>query len=366
MPHQHTDREYQAQLNIIRDRVVAMTEKVQAMFDIAFRAYIENDVSIIEKTSALEDEVNALEIEIDDLCVSVLAKRQPVASDLRFLVAVLKLVPNLERIGDHAVTVCRRASERPNGVGLADTGSLRAMAESLRAMLDDAKKAFIEYNASLAINIIERDAILDAHYAEIFRETLKLIEKDHANTFAAMSHQSVIKNLERMGDHVKNIAELIVYMTGGQDVRHRESRESAQKPIRGVLFLCVHNSARSQIAEAFAKRIFPEGVEVFSAGSDPATSVNPLAIRTMAEIGIDISSQKPKRIVSVPLDKVDAVITLCDEEICVDIPTKRSEKWSLPDPSRFTGSDDEIREKMNALRNEIRFRIESARRELFR
>ncbi len=366
MPHQHTDREYQAQLNIIRDRVVAMTEKVQAMVDIAFRAYIEHDMPSIEKTSTIENEVNAIEIEIDNLCVSVLAKRQPVASDLRFLVAVLKLVPNLERIGDHAVTICKRASERANGVSLNDTMGLRAMAESLRTMLADAKKAFLDYNASLALNIIERDAVLDAHYAEIFRETLKLIEKNSANTFVAMSVQSVIKNLERMGDHVKNIAELIVYMAGGEDMRHRESLERTRQSIRGILFLCVHNSARSQIAEAFAKRIFPEGVEVFSAGSDPATSVNPLAIRTMAEIGIDISSQKPKRITSVPLDKVDAVITLCDEEICVDIPIKRSEKWNLPDPSRFTGSDDELQEKMNALRDEIRFRIESARRELFR
>ncbi len=365
MTYFHTDREYQANLNMLRDRVVNMAKKVRGMVDEAIRAFVTLDANLVENTVIVEEEVNALEIEIDDLCVSLLAKHQPVASDLRFLVAVLKLVPNLERIADHAVTVAKRAAENL-GVDADVKEDIICMGNILLSMIDDFQVAFITGDTALAEKIISRDATIDAHYSEVFRKALKILENNASRTFEMMLIQSVIKNIERIGDHIKNISEFIIYMYGGVDIRHRESLATYKSYIRGVLFLCVHNSARSQIAEAFAKRIFPEGVDVFSAGSDPASSINPYALRTMAEIGIDISSQKPKRISDVPLDKIDVIITLCDEEICVDLPVKRSEKWSLPDPTRFTGSDDDIREKMNSLRDEIKFRIESACRELFK
>ncbi|OHD67912.1 MAG: phosphate transport system regulatory protein PhoU [Spirochaetes bacterium RBG_16_49_21] len=365
MAYQHTDREYQAQLNMIRDRMITMTEKAAAMVSDGIRAFINNDIPLAKKTMRLEEEVNELELEIDDLCVSVLAKQQPVASDLRFLVAVLKLVPNIERIGDHAVTICKRAGECASHGGRRLPDDLLAMGDILRSMLDDARTAFVGGDAVLAEKIIERDALLDAHYAEIFRASLKIIENDPADTFEAMNIQAVIKNIERMGDHVKNLAELVIYMTRGRDVRHRESLESAKKNIRGVLFLCVHNSARSQMAEGLARRIFPPGTAVYSAGSDPGPGINPRAIRAMAEIGIDISSQKPKKISSVPVDEIDVIITLCGEELCVELPARRSETWNLSDPARFTGDEEDIQAKMNALRDELRSRIEAANRELF-
>jgi len=127
---------------------------------------------------------------------------------------------------------------------------------------------------------------------------------------------------------------------------------------RGVLFLCVQNSARSQMAEGWARKLLPPGVRVWSAGSQPANAVNPYAVRVMREVGIDISAQRPKRISDVPLGEVDTVITLCAEEVCVLPPGGlMQESWGLPDPAAASGSEREIEAAFRKVRDELRERI---------
>ncbi|GIX06287.1 MAG: arsenate reductase [Candidatus Poribacteria bacterium] len=134
------------------------------------------------------------------------------------------------------------------------------------------------------------------------------------------------------------------------------------KPPRHILFLCVANSARSQMAEGLARAMAPEGVEVYSAGSRPSR-LNPDAVRAMAEIGIDISHQRSKGIEAVPVERIDTVITLCAEEVCPTFPRPVQRlHWPLPDPAAVKGSPEERLEAFRRVRDEIARRL----RELFK
>ncbi len=125
----------------------------------------------------------------------------------------------------------------------------------------------------------------------------------------------------------------------------------------GILFLCVANSARSQMAEGLARALAPGGVEVFSAGSAP-TTLNPHAVAVMRELGIDISGQRSKSIDEIPVDRIHTVITLCAEEVCPVFPgTVRRLHWPIDDPAAARGTDAEIREAFRRARDEIRERL---------
>jgi arsenate reductase len=128
--------------------------------------------------------------------------------------------------------------------------------------------------------------------------------------------------------------------------------------MRGVLFLCVQNSARSQMAEGWARRLLAPGVRVWSAGSRPANAVNPWAVRVMQEVGIDISHQRPKHLSQVPLGEVDTVITLCAEEACVLSPAGAIRlNWALPDPAATPGDEAQVEAAFRRVRDELRARI---------
>lgn len=125
-------------------------------------------------------------------------------------------------------------------------------------------------------------------------------------------------------------------------------------PRRGVLFLCVANSARSQMAEGLARAMLPAGTPVHSAGSEPAT-LNPYAVRALAEVGIDISAHRSKPIADVPRSEIGMVITLCAEEVCPVFPGHVQRlHWPLPDPARAAGSDEEMLDAFRRTRDRIR------------
>ena len=129
--------------------------------------------------------------------------------------------------------------------------------------------------------------------------------------------------------------------------------------MKGVLFLCVANSARSQMAEGWARALVPAGVEVFSAGSNPA-SVNPLAAEVMREVGIDLSGHTSKAVGAIPVDEIGTVVTLCAEEVCPAFPRAvNRHHWPLADPAGATGSRDAQLESFRAVRDEIRRRLEA-------
>jgi len=357
---QHTDREFEEELGRIRDIIASMGRKVETMLAEGISALEARDADLASRVIQADREVDRLEIETDELCLRVLARRQPVGPDLRFVATALKLVTDVERIGDMCVSIAECATalaQESDGEILDD---ISAMAQAVREMVVQALQAFTAADASLARSVIEADRAVDVRYAQAFRQLLNRMTEDQHNIFWATRMQDVARYLERIGDHATNLAEMVVFMVHGKDIRHAESlAKPAGRESRGILFLCVHNAARSQIAEGCARQCFPQTVEIWSAGSDPALDIDPRAVEVMREVGIDISAQRPKLISTVPLGRVDTVITLCAEEICVTLPgIIRREAWILPDPASEAETGQEAVAVFRRVRDEIRLLVE--------
>lgn len=363
MKREHTDREYENELRRLRDQLLLMGAKVEEMIASSVKALVERDSDLARRLMEFDSEINRLEVETDDLCLRILARRQPVASDLRFITIAMKMVTDLERIGDLGVSICERVVELNIEPTLKPYLDLPRMAEIVQGMVREALDAFVNRDAERAQQVLERDRTVDLYYGQIFRELLTYMMEDVRNIYRATRVQSIAKYLERVGDHATNLAEMVVFMVKGKDIRHlgRPDVSAAAHLPHGVLFACVQNSARSQMAEGLARKLLPPAVRVWSAGSDPADTVHPRAIQVMRELGIDISGQRPKRFSDVPMVDVDTVVTLCAEETCVVVPggAPRREAWPLPDPARATGSEEEVLAAFRKVRDDLRARIET-------
>jgi phosphate transport system protein len=353
----HSDREYEAELHKLHDQLLLMGAKVEEMIANSMRALVERDSGLARRMIEFDHQINRLEVDIDDLCLRILAKRQPVASDLRLITTALKFVTDLERIGDLGVNICERIVELNTEPTLKPYVDLPRMAETAQGMIRNALDAFVQADPERAREVCDRDRVVNAYYAQVFRELLTHMMEDPRNIYRAIRAQSIAKYLERIGDHATNLAEMVIFMVVGKDVRHLGSMAQHRMP-RGILFLCKGNSARGQMAEALARKLFPPSVNVGSAGSDPAPVVNPHAVSVMQEIGIEIPQQRPKRISDVPLGDMDTVITLCEEDIAAVPPGLIQHHWPLRDPSAASGSEKDVQAAFRRTRDEIRKRLE--------
>jgi arsenate reductase len=177
------------------------------------------------------------------------------------------------------------------------------------------------------------------------------------NIPAGLRLQSIAKYLERVGDHATNIAEMVVYKVKAADIRHTSGAQQPVRP-RGILFLCIENAARSQMAEALARSMFPPDIKIFSAGSNPASAIDPMAVQVMKESGLDISMNRPKRISDVPLEEIDTIVTLCSEDVRIGLPGEaRRSSWVLPDPSKISGSDEDRLAAFRSIRDQMQARL---------
>jgi phosphate transport system protein len=225
----HTDREYEGELATLRERVLLMGAKVEEMIKSSVRALVERDSVLAQRMIDFDHQINRLEVESDELCLRILAKRQPVASDLRFITMALKLVTDLERIGDIGVNICERVlelnEEEPPRSG---SGSLQLMAEAAESMVHDALDAFVQGDVERAQQVITRDKIVNDMYTQLNRALLTYMMEDPRNIYRATRLQSIGKYLERIGDHATNLAEMVVFMVKGKDIRHPASREGSK------------------------------------------------------------------------------------------------------------------------------------------
>ena len=217
----HTDREYESELATLRERVLLMGAAVEQMVGSALDAFERRDVALAQRAIENDDQIDQLEMEIDRLCLRILALRQPVASDLRFITMSLKVVTDLERSGDLAVNVSERVVELGSFPAMPAHDLICRMGSLALGMLRDALDAFVNSDALKAQAVTERDNSVDALYEQLFPELGAIMRSNPENVDSASRLQSIGKYVERLADHATNIAELVVFMVRGQDVRHR-------------------------------------------------------------------------------------------------------------------------------------------------
>ncbi len=223
-PTTHTDKTYEAELQQLRDKLLEMGGKVEAAISASVRAVTERDPDLAAHVKASDMEVNRLEVEIDGACRRLLALRQPAASDLRFITTALKIVTDLERMGDLAVNIAGRALELCQAPPLRPFHDLSALADLSEAQLRKALDAFVERDVVKAEEVMKGDERLDALYVKLFNDFLALMLQESRVIRRATALLFAAKHLERIGDHATNVAEMVVYMVQGTDVRHPRSR----------------------------------------------------------------------------------------------------------------------------------------------
>ena len=216
----HTSKVYEHELRSLRDKLLLMGSLVEEMIQKGSTALSTRDTGLAKATIRLDRRINRLECEVDELCMRILATRQPVASDLRFLTTALKLVTDLERIGDLGVNICERVLELNGEPPLKPYVDMPNMAREAQEMLHEGLDAFVAADVERAQHVIARDRNVDAYYTQIFRELLTYMMEDPRNIFRATRLQSIAKYLERIGDHATNVGELVVFMVKGKDIRH--------------------------------------------------------------------------------------------------------------------------------------------------
>jgi phosphate transport system protein len=226
MPLKHTDREYENELATLREQVLLMGARVEEMIGSAMRAFTERNTKLARQMIEADRQVDQLELHIDQLCLKILARRQPVASDLRFITTTLKLVTDLERIGDLGVNICERVVELGEEPPLSIHVSVMRIADAALSMLHDALDAFVARDATRAEQVMQRDQTVDAYYAQLFPELVAHMMADPQVVYRATRVQSIGKYLERIADHATNLAEMVVFMVKGEDVRHTAAAET--------------------------------------------------------------------------------------------------------------------------------------------
>ena len=228
----HTDLEYERELGALREQLLLMGAKVEEMIRLSAEALERRDEPLAETLIHNDQQINRLEVEIDEQCLKLLARRQPVASDLRFVTIALKLVTDLERIGDLGVNMCERTLELGSEPPLAPTRQLLVMAEQVRGMVHDALDAFLMGQADRAREVIARDQPVDQLYTDILHQLLTCMANDPRTITRATKVQSIAKYLERIGDHATNVAEMVVFMVVGKDIRHLATRQPPAGSLR--------------------------------------------------------------------------------------------------------------------------------------
>jgi phosphate transport system protein len=219
----HTDREYEHELTALRERVLFMGASVEELLTSAMRAFTERDTARAERICESDEQIDRLELEVDGACLHVLARRQPVASDLRFVTTTLKVVTDLERIGDLATNICERVIELGSNAPPAGAETIAQMANIARSMLREALDSFVAGDARRAQQVLERDMEVDQLYAALFPVLIKRMTSQPEVCDNAMRVLSIAKHLERIADHATNVAEMVVFMVEGEDVRHLRS-----------------------------------------------------------------------------------------------------------------------------------------------
>jgi phosphate transport system protein len=224
MSSDHSSKQYDQDLEAIRSKVLQMGGLVETHYIDAIACFRDGNVERAEQIIKADQEVNRLEVSLDDACSHLIVRRQPAANDLRIVMASIKVITDLERIGDEATKIARTAikiQERPATM-FDHYDAIRVIANRATYMLRDALDAFARLDEAQAIDLISQDEILNQEFRSIIRTLITNMMEDTRAISTAIDTMWVAKAIERIGDHCKNICEYVIYVVEGKDVRHTD------------------------------------------------------------------------------------------------------------------------------------------------
>lgn len=230
--HQHISRQYDHELLDIRSRVLALGGLVEEQIEAAVKALVDGDTDLAQQVITDDYKVNSLEVSIDEECTQILALRQPTARDLRLVVAVIKTITDLERIGDEAKRIARHAlglvEHFPKKNQLTD---LEQLAKHVRDLLRNALDAYARMDVDSALRVVQCDKQVDREYESIMRQQITYMMEDARSIPICLDIMWSARSLERIGDRSCNICEYVIYYAKGKNIRHI-SIEQVEKDLR--------------------------------------------------------------------------------------------------------------------------------------
>jgi phosphate transport system protein len=221
---------FQKELETLKENLLLMATLVEEALRNSVQSIVQRDSNLAQKTFEGEDRINKLEITIDDMCLKLLALRQPMAVDLRFITSAMKIVTDLERMGDQAVNIAERAVSLNQEPQLKPYIDIPRMAEIAQTMVKDVLDAFVNGDSKLARSVCERDDIVDGLNDQVFRELLTFMIEDPKTITRAVHLIIVSRCLERIADHATNVAEDVIFMVDARVIKHHaDVREQEEK-----------------------------------------------------------------------------------------------------------------------------------------
>lgn len=223
----HYSQAYDAELQQAVDRLMQMAALTQQQLSDALAAFASGDVALAQQVKDFDRKVNSFEVDIDEHCLDILARRQPAASDLRLVLSVLKSVNDIERVGDLAKRIAKallKGAEygRPSQAQL---DALSVMAQKVQQMLQRALDAFRQIDAQAALHVLREDKAIDDDYAQIIAHSLSSMKHDAQQIGVSLQVSNVAKALERVGDHSRNICQHAIFLARGRNVAHLSDAE---------------------------------------------------------------------------------------------------------------------------------------------
>ncbi|MCX7188619.1 MAG: phosphate signaling complex protein PhoU [Proteobacteria bacterium] len=219
---EHTSKQFDAELEAVRARVLQMGGLVESQIRLSIEALVNGDVPLMNRIIADDHRVNAMEVEIDESCNQIIARRQPAAGDLRMVMTVIKTITDLERIGDEAEKIARMGKllSQRTSIILPRYTEIKHAADLALDMLRKSLDAFARLDLAHAAQVVRQDELVDAEFRTIMRYLITFMMEDPRTISTALEILFIAKAIERIGDHAKNMSEYVVYMVKGKDVRH--------------------------------------------------------------------------------------------------------------------------------------------------
>jgi len=222
-------RTFHEKLDLLKHRLVEMSQRAEELLDLSVEGFLKRDAGKAQAVLDADDDVDALEVEIEQLAISLLALQQPMARDLRFIISAIKITGDLERVGDHAVNIAQSALRMVDlRAEVGPPPEIEEMAHRARKMLSDALDAVVRVDGALGREVCRRDDLVDALHESVFRIMLTYMMEDQKTISPALELLLVSRNLERVADLATNVAEDAVYLAEGKTIKHHlEARAEA-------------------------------------------------------------------------------------------------------------------------------------------